>query len=603
MNSNNNQISQSENRWQPKASNLGIQNLYQKIQEAARDRNWAKIKELTEEIEKLEKEEERKAEKYERDLQQFEEIIRRQKLKKLEEELGATEERHKKIKKEISKLTKKVNFNKDVEVRDTHTREETPEIEKQEIIQVIGKRIEEEPTREELEKEFEEENNQLRKGFKINRQRYLELKKLLGIIEKPKEEDQWITKPITLEELSETIQEESEIPQIEENVTTEEIKEIIGTTINYKEPEEIQNAEAGPSNQKQTYAEVLNKPITTISRYRPWLRKLKPNYNYTGHGLQIFKLCGFEENKNRRNYWCGCISWELKEKYKAHKKRYHFERKYDYHCCKCKRPGAPDQIENGAGGYHQLCKVCHKDETWKAEDQWWWHQECFMCLIPMETIYDVGNGRKVCSEECKYAWCSVKSANDFTHIPTRIWSYKFREKCRADYIDVAVIAEAFYKRKHPDEELIYDRTRQRDQLSWDQMAQHFAAEIAEDNRPDSPSEEETREAREYLEVVQQSWNDAEVTSIQKIPAFVDLRKDPRFKNEKGKTKLSINLCCKCLMVFETTELEKHKGKLFCKNSNHNKGCFEELDTSPSEETDPSPNNGKGKDKAVDPWEQ
>src|SRR6266511_3634619 len=152
MNSNNNQISQSENRWQPEASNLGIQNLYQKIQEAARDRYWAKIKELAEEIEKNE------------------EIIRRQKLKKLEEELGATEEKHKKIKKEISKLTKKVNFNKDVEVRDTHTRKETPEIEKQEIIQVIGKRIEEEPTRKELEKEFEEESNQLRKGFKINRE-------------------------------------------------------------------------------------------------------------------------------------------------------------------------------------------------------------------------------------------------------------------------------------------------------------------------------------------------------------------------------------------------------------------------------------------------
>src|SRR5438094_42719 len=129
---NNNQISQSENRWQPKVSNPDIQNLYQKIQEAARDRDWVEIKKFTEEIE-------------------------------------------------------------------------------------------------ELEKEFEEESNQLCKGFKINRERYLELEELLGIIEKPKVEDQWITKPITLEELSETIQEESEIPQIEENVTTEEIKEIIGT--------------------------------------------------------------------------------------------------------------------------------------------------------------------------------------------------------------------------------------------------------------------------------------------------------------------------------------------------------------------------------------
>src|SRR5437867_3873228 len=140
-NNNNNKISQSENRWQPKTSNPDIQNLYQRIQEAARDRDWVKIKEFTEEIEKLEKE----------------------------------------IK------------------------------------------VEEEPTRKELEKEFEEESNQIRKGFKINRERYLELKELLGIIEKPKEEDQWITKPITLKELSETIQEESEIPQIEENVTTEEI--------------------------------------------------------------------------------------------------------------------------------------------------------------------------------------------------------------------------------------------------------------------------------------------------------------------------------------------------------------------------------------------
>ena len=134
-----------------------------------------KTKEFTEEIEKLEKEikeeKERKVEEHQRRIQQFEEIIRRQKLKKLEEELEKTEERYKKIKKEISKLTKKVNFNEDVEIKDTHTRDETPEIEKQEIIQIIGDRIEEEPTREELEKELEEENNQLRKGFKINRER------------------------------------------------------------------------------------------------------------------------------------------------------------------------------------------------------------------------------------------------------------------------------------------------------------------------------------------------------------------------------------------------------------------------------------------------
>src|SRR5207248_8337043 len=192
MNNNNNQISQSKDRWQPKTSNPDIQNLYQRIQEAARDRDWVKIKEFTEEIEKLEKEikeKEREAEEHQRRLRQFEEIIRRQKIKKLEEELKATEERQEKIKKEISKLTKKVNFNEDVEIRDTHTRDETPEIEKQDFIQVIGDRIEEEPTREELEKELEEESNQLRKGFKINRERYLELKELLGIIEKPKVED------------------------------------------------------------------------------------------------------------------------------------------------------------------------------------------------------------------------------------------------------------------------------------------------------------------------------------------------------------------------------------------------------------------------------
>src|SRR5207237_1361707 len=163
-----------------------------------------------------------------------------------------------------------VNFNEDVEVRDTHTKEETPEIEKQDFIQVIGDRIEEEPTREELEKEFEEESNQLRKGFKINRERYLELEEINEKIEKQKVKDK-----------------------------------------------------------------KMNKQNKKKKRNRKMMKKLKPNYNYTGHGLQIFKLSGFEENKNRKYYWCGCISWELKEKYKAHKRRYHFERKYDYHCCKC----------------------------------------------------------------------------------------------------------------------------------------------------------------------------------------------------------------------------------------------------------------------------
>src|SRR5205085_1648874 len=138
------------------------------LSEEEKQQRLERLQVLKEEIERMEKEikaeEEREAEEHQRRLRQFEEIIRRQKLKKLEEELEKTEERQEKIKKEILKLTKKVNFNEDVEIRDTHTRDETPEIEKQDFIQVIGDRIEEEPTREELEKEFEEESNQLHKG-------------------------------------------------------------------------------------------------------------------------------------------------------------------------------------------------------------------------------------------------------------------------------------------------------------------------------------------------------------------------------------------------------------------------------------------------------
>ncbi len=115
-------------------------------------------------------------------------------------------------------------------------------------------------------------------------------------------------------------------------------------------------------------------------------------------------------------------------------------RTYNYHCCKCKRPSAPDQIENGVEGYHQLCKSCHKDLIYRLEDQWWWHKECYVCLTPMEETYNIDSGFNICSEECKYAFLAVRGANDFTHIPTRIWSY-----CKQAFLFMLILPNLYFK--------------------------------------------------------------------------------------------------------------------------------------------------------------
>lgn len=330
-------------------------------------------------------------------------------------------------------------------------------------------------------------------------------------------------------------------------------------------------------------------------------RNIPPD-EYNEDHAETFKRAGYREHKHEAFYFCGCEVRQIQIKYKEHKAWTHFTRNYDFHCCKCGRPGAEDQIKEGFDDYYQLCQPCYKDVTYDIEKQWWWHRECPICEKPMEEKWNIDGGFNVCSEECKYAFLAINKANDFTHIPTRIMSYIRQEKTNADYRDIAAIAEEYYRRKHPDEILVYDRATYSNQYSWNEMMDYFLRQIRDEFQDTQESilsmdstytittqMEEEQEAREYLEAVQQSWSEHNETIMRRIPKFLDLKNDPRFRGT-----IKINLCNKCLMVFEDYELMKVGDRLLCKTTEKNEGCYEEASENSSEETSP-PNKGKQKE--------
>lgn len=160
----------------------------------------------------------------------------------------------------------------------------------------------------------------------------------------------------------------------------------------------------------------------------------------------------------------------------------------------------------------------------------------------------------------------------------------------ADYRNIAAIAEEYYCRMHPDEVLVYNCAMYSNQYSWNDMVDYFLEELRQEEEwtqeqilsySSYEQEQEEQEARDYLEAVQRSWNENTETIMRRIPNFINLRNDPRFQGT-----IKINLCNKCLMVFEDYELVKIGDRLLCKTTEKNEGCYEEASEASSKETSP-----------------
>lgn len=586
------------------------------------ERLTAEIKE----IEQKQKEEEEKQKKINENLKKFNKHVKEQKLEQLQNELEILNQKQRDLKKEIRKIQrsfKTLRFSEEIKENDTYTRRNTPAHEFEDIVEVIGEHKGEELSEKEQWEELNEIEELKNKGFRYPYGRYEELQRLLGIA---KEEDSdheeiYMPTPIPSPELEAVLRTLNELESEKETIVEEiENKEIITevtieTTNNHEEPEHSEShAQQSTSTNEEQWIEVgpssYRRPSRADYKQRKYLdlkrkgffkkpRNIPPE-QYTDEHYRTFRLAGYREHKYKDFYFCGCETEAVKAAYKKHKDWTHFTRTYDFHCCKCKRPGPADIIREGYDDYYQLCDSCYKDVTYDETKQWWWHQECPVCLRPMEEKWNINGSYNVCSEECKYAVLAIGGANDFTHIPTRIMSYIKKEKTRADYRDIAAIAEEYYRRTRPNEVLVYDRATYSNQYSWNDMMDYFLEELRQEEetlrRQGSfyrtaeeiqEQEREEQEAREYLEAVQRSWNEHTETIMRRIPKFVNLRNDPRFQGT-----IKINLCNKCLMVFEDYELVEVDGRLLCKTTEKNEGCYEETSEASSKETSPPKDKGK-----------
>ena len=294
---------------------------------------------------------------------------------------------------------------------------------------------------------------------------------------------------------------------------------------------------------------------------------------------------------------CGCRPLDLKNAFGEHNKTFNPILKQPFHCCVCKRPGNTMHISTGNEEYYQWCSKCEKEETYDVTEEEWYGKPCHVCERPMVQKVNIDWNFDVCTTICKYAYLAVHTSNNFTHIPTRIKHYIETKGCREHYLDVAVTAERYYKRRHPYERLEYNRTQYANQLSWTQMAREFSRDL---NRQWNTTEViflgETVEA----EVLRQSFEDHNRLLTERFTEMRDLRTDGRLGDK-------IRLCDECLMPYTIEELKEDHGKWLCiKTETNPNPCEEEnspeqglnTTTQPIEipERPPSRNN-------IDPWEQ
>jgi predicted nucleic acid-binding Zn ribbon protein len=81
---------------------------------------------------------------------------------------------------------------------------------------------------------------------------------------------------------------------------------------------------------------------------------------------------------------CGCDKRKLQDATHEHMSRIHCTRKKNFHCCKCSRPLAKDEVYEGTNEYYQLCRSCDRIEKYDITTELWYHTPCQVCGQPIE---------------------------------------------------------------------------------------------------------------------------------------------------------------------------------------------------------------------------
>ena len=274
---------------------------------------------------------------------------------------------------------------------------------------------------------------------------------------------------------------------------------------------------------------------------------------------------------------CGCNKGQLQDASMDHMSRNHCTRKKNYHCCKCYRPLAKDEVYEGQKEHYQLCRSCDRNENFDITNEPWYHQPCQVCEKPIEQRENIGWNNDCCSTECKYAYLAVLSAQNFEHVPTRVYHYLNTGRGQYHNVDENEVLEKarnFHIKLYGEPEARQYDTRPFNNMETWNEARIRAYEEAQEaidylwgNTQIYLQDNQVEE--DYIRNLNESFEANREAAIAKLPTMLDLTADHRLKLVK------FNLCHHCLMPYHNDDLvlTNNKNYLCIKTEMNQHPCY------------------------------
>ena len=260
---------------------------------------------------------------------------------------------------------------------------------------------------------------------------------------------------------------------------------------------------------------------------------------------------------------CGCDKRKLQEAATDHMARNFCTRKKNFHCCKCSRPLAKDEVYEGTNLYHQLCRSCDRIEKYDITNESWYREPCQVCGQPLEQKENISWNNYCCSTPCKYAYLAIMSSQTFEHIPTRVYHYLNTGRGKYHEVDESEVLEKarnFYIKLNGEPEPERYDTRMNNNLeTWNEARDraYFEAQEAVDYLWESTlTYLNNHHDEEYIWRMNESFNNNREAAIARLPTILDLTEDNRLKLAK------FNLCHNCYFPFSNEDLRQTNDRKF-----------------------------------------
>ena len=275
--------------------------------------------------------------------------------------------------------------------------------------------------------------------------------------------------------------------------------------------------------------------------------------NETQQPTTTFKPITFLHYK-RQPLPCGCVKRKLQEAAADHMSRNYCTRSKNYHCCRCNRPLARDEVYEGTNIYYQFCRSCHRIENYDITKESWYRQPCQVCGQPLEQKENLSWNNYCCSTECKYAYLAISSSQTFEHIPTRVHHYLNTGRGQYHDIDESEVLEKarnfyikLYGEPRPEQ---YDTRMANNQETWNEARERAYQEGIDYLWESSRTYLTTYYDEAYIQTMNDSFERNREAAIAKLSTSVDLTTYDQMALVK------FNLCHSCYFPFSNEDLRQ-----------------------------------------------